>query len=108
LAGPVSLVCGCAPSAALPGLPSIHHQLRQVYDRLTAAQTAISAGRQEDSRVHVQAAMALLSALNFEAMWLAALQSVDVYVHPLFVPGEDTRVDAPLKFPRSQMKREVM
>jgi hypothetical protein len=38
------------------------------------------------------------------AMWDAALQSVEIFFYPLFVPGQDARIQSPILFKFSKVQ----
>jgi hypothetical protein len=93
------VVAGDAPDTALPGFPALLARLKEVYDLVVSARSALAAGSIPDVERHLGQVLELLSSFNLMAMWDVALQSVENFAHPLFVPGQDTRVQTDLFIP---------
>jgi hypothetical protein len=91
-------VVGYAPNPALPGFPVLFSRLKEVYDLFLSDRSALAAGSNPDVERNLNRALELLSSFNLMAMWDAALQSVEISSHPLFVPGQDTRIQSPILF----------
>jgi hypothetical protein len=90
------VVAGYAPNPALPGFPALFARLKEVFDLVLLAHSALAAGATSEVERHLGQILELLSSFNLMAMWDAALQCVEIFAHPLFVPGQDTRVQPDL------------
>jgi hypothetical protein len=66
---------------------------------VSSALSALAAGSTPEVERHLGQVLEPLSLFNLMAMWDAALQSVEIFAHPLFVPGQDTRVQTELFIP---------
>jgi hypothetical protein len=56
----------------------------------------LAAGSTSEVERHLAQILELLSSFNLMAMWDTAIQSVEIFAHPLFVPGQDTWVQPDL------------
>jgi hypothetical protein len=93
------VVVGYAPNPALPGFPALFTHLKEVYDLLVSARSALASGSNPAVKRNLTQALETLSSFNLMDVWDAALQSVEIFAHPLFVPGQDTWVQQDLPNP---------
>jgi hypothetical protein len=77
------VVAGYAPSSALPGFPALFGRLKEVFDLVVQARSALAAGSTSEVERHLAQIFELLSSFNLMAMCDAALQSVEIFAHPL-------------------------